>query len=110
MIALLAGGRAARGSGRFTGNRVEHAGASRTEGARWWFVPALAGLLAAPALPAAEFTFFSCSDTHYGETAELNADRFAGVELINRLPGTAWPAELGGGPWPSRSACWCSAT
>lgn len=98
MIALLAGGRAARGSGRFTGNRVEHAGASRTEGARWWFVPALAGLLAAPALPAAEFTFFSCSDTHYGETAELNADRFAGVELINRLPGTAWPAELGGGP------------
>jgi cytolysin (calcineurin-like family phosphatase) len=55
------------------------------------------GLAAAAPLAAAEFTFFSCSDTHYEETAEQNANRVAGVALMNELPGTAYPQELGGG-------------
>ena len=62
-----------------------------------FFFVLVCGLLAAVPLWGAEFTFFSCSDSHYEETAEQNADRFAGVALINQLPGTSYPEELGGG-------------
>ncbi len=50
-------------------------------------------LLCASCLLAADFTFFGYSDTHYGaETSGINQM----VDIINSLPGTAYPASIGG--------------
>lgn len=54
-------------------------------------------LVVSRAVQAADVTFFVCSDTHYRATAEENKAQTAGVELINTLPGTAYPGALGGG-------------
>ncbi|MBN1419853.1 MAG: metallophosphoesterase [Planctomycetes bacterium] len=44
-----------------------------------------------------DVTFFIVSDSHYGATAEENADRRAAIDRWNGLPGTEYPAPLGGG-------------
>ncbi len=44
-----------------------------------------------------DITFFSVSDCHYGATYEENALMRAGIDRMNTLPGTAYPAGAGGG-------------
>ena len=62
---------------------------------RW--ILALLGFLAAAPAPALDLTFFTCSDTHYREAAASNTTQAALIDMMNRLPGQAYPAELGGG-------------
>lgn len=62
----------------------------------------LAACLLAPLLPAAppaaprNLTFFVVSDTHYGLSREGDRTVPKLVDLMNELPGTAYPAEFGG--------------
>jgi cytolysin (calcineurin-like family phosphatase) len=55
---------------------------------------ALAVLLPKP--PAYEITLFLASDTHYGISPAVAAANAKTVDAMNRLPGTAYPRELGG--------------
>ena len=55
-------------------------------------------LLFAARPAAAQLTFFTCSDTHYNEAAVSNTAQAALIDLMNALPGKAYPPELGGGP------------
>ena len=70
-------------------------------------VPAL---IVTGAAQAADVTFFVCSDTHYRATAQENRTQTAGVELINTLPGAAYPDALGGGPSMRHAASSSSVT
>jgi hypothetical protein len=46
-----------------------------------------------------DLTFFSVSDTHYGQnSAEKDAGRAAIPGLLNTLPGVSYPSSVGGGP------------
>lgn len=62
--------------------------------------PVLSAALLWPALfAAADVTFFSYSDSHYGADdggRRPPVVRSPKVAIINSLPGTAWPAEVGG--------------
>lgn len=49
------------------------------------------------AVNAGDLTFFTCSDTHYNETKELNVQQAALIDMMNTLPGREYPAKLGGG-------------
>lgn len=55
-------------------------------------------LLAAGSPPASarDLTFFHVSDTHYGRSATGDQGITALVDLMNRLPGTPYPTNLGG--------------
>jgi len=46
--------------------------------------------------PARDITFFLTSDTHYGMSSAADEADGRTVEAMNRLPGTAYPAEIGG--------------
>ena len=55
-------------------------------------------LAAATSVLAVDITFFSISDTHYGQhSASKDTNRVRMPGLINSLPGTAFPASAGGG-------------
>ena len=63
------------------------------------FVAVPAPLLAAltpTAKPARDLTFFVVSDTHYGLSPEGDRALPLLVDRMNQLPGTAYPAALGG--------------
>lgn len=45
-----------------------------------------------------EVTFFAASDPHYGESVTAGEANRLTVDLMNNLPGEAWPEKLGGGP------------
>jgi predicted phosphodiesterase len=45
---------------------------------------------------AGELTFFVVSDTHYGLSQTANPEISKLVDKMNKLPGTAYPAEIGG--------------
>ena len=46
--------------------------------------------------PARDVTFFLTSDTHYGLSPSVGEANAKTVDAMNRLPGTAFPGEIGG--------------
>src|SRR5689334_15258988 len=57
------------------------------------------GMLSSPAQAVTDITFFAVSDTHYGQSsATKDANRKAVVDILNTLPGKAYPTTVGGGP------------
>jgi len=64
----------------------------------------LVGFLSAQLLPAEthagkpmrDLTFYVVSDTHYGRTPEVDRMEALLVDKMNHLPGTAYPASIGG--------------
>jgi len=53
-------------------------------------------LVLVPKKPAYEVTFFLASDPHYGAGPEVAAANRKIVDAMNRLPGTAYPPQIGG--------------
>ncbi len=58
--------------------------------------------LASPSASARDLTFFHVSDTHYGRSSTGDQGLAALVDLMNRLPGTPYPTNLGGTVSPPR--------